>query len=72
MEKIVSELNLVVRGWRNYFSLGNSTNQLQALDHYLFSECAGRFWRIIKELGDARSGRISRLGLRAGEWSTST
>ena len=36
MERIVSELNPVVRGWRNYFSVGNSTKQLQALDHYLW------------------------------------
>jgi len=36
MEKIVGELNPVVRGWRNYFSAGNSTKQLQALDHYLW------------------------------------
>jgi len=35
MEKIVGELNPVVRGWRNYFSVGNSTKQLSALDHYL-------------------------------------
>jgi RNA-directed DNA polymerase len=33
MERIVSELNPVVRGWRNYFSVGNSTKQLKALDH---------------------------------------
>jgi len=36
MERIVSELNPVVRGWRNYFSVGNSTKQLKALDHYLW------------------------------------
>jgi RNA-directed DNA polymerase len=36
MERIVGELNPVVRGWRNYFSVGNSTKQLQALDHYLW------------------------------------
>ena len=36
MEKIVGELNPVVRGWRNYFSVGNSTKQLKALDHYLW------------------------------------
>jgi group II intron reverse transcriptase/maturase len=36
MEKIVGELNPVVRGWRTYFSVGNSTKQLQALDHYLW------------------------------------
>jgi RNA-directed DNA polymerase len=36
MERIVGELNPVVRGWRNYFSVGNSTKQLTALDHYLW------------------------------------
>src|SRR5882762_5846769 len=36
MERIVGELNPVVRGWRNYFSVGNSTKQLKALDHYLW------------------------------------
>jgi RNA-directed DNA polymerase len=34
MAKIVNDLNLVIRGWRNYFSVGNSTKQLKALDHY--------------------------------------
>jgi hypothetical protein len=33
---VVGELNPVVRGWRNYFSVGNSTKQLKALDHYLW------------------------------------
>jgi group II intron reverse transcriptase/maturase len=36
MEKIVGDLNPVVRGWRNYFSVGNSTKQLKALDHYVW------------------------------------
>jgi RNA-directed DNA polymerase len=36
IERIVGELNPVVRGWRNYFSVGNSTKQLKALDHYLW------------------------------------
>jgi len=36
MAKIVSDLNLVIRGWRNYFSVGNSTKQLKALDHYVW------------------------------------
>ena len=36
MAKIVNDLNLVIRGWRNYFSVGNSTQQLKALDHYVW------------------------------------
>ena len=36
LEKIVDDLNPVVRGWRNYFSVGNSTKQLKALDHHLW------------------------------------
>ena len=36
MEQIVSALNPVIRGWRNYFSVGNSTKQLTSLDHYLW------------------------------------
>jgi hypothetical protein len=36
MEKAVNDLNPVIRGWRNYFSVGNSTKQLQSLDHYLW------------------------------------
>jgi RNA-directed DNA polymerase len=34
MARIVNDLNLVIRGWRNYFSVGNSTKQLKAMDHY--------------------------------------
>jgi RNA-directed DNA polymerase len=32
---IVAELNPVIRGWRNYFRAGNSTNKFKQLDHYI-------------------------------------
>jgi len=32
---MVAKLNPVVRGWRNYYRVGNSTRQFQALDWYL-------------------------------------
>lgn len=32
---IVNELNPVIRGWRNYFKIGNSTKKFQDLDRYL-------------------------------------
>jgi len=31
----VKYLNRVIRGWRNYFRLGNSTKKLQDLDRYV-------------------------------------
>ena len=33
--EIVKSLNPVIRGWRNYFAVGNSTKKLQDLDRYL-------------------------------------
>jgi group II intron reverse transcriptase/maturase len=35
LEEVVKYLNLVIRGWRNYFRIGHSTRQLQALDRYV-------------------------------------
>lgn len=34
-EEVVKYLNLVIRGWRNYFRIGNSTKKLQDLDRYV-------------------------------------
>jgi len=34
-EDVVRYLNLVIRGWRNYFRIGNSTRKLQDLDRYV-------------------------------------
>ncbi len=31
-QEIIQELNLIIRGWRNYFRIGNSTKKLEQLD----------------------------------------
>jgi RNA-directed DNA polymerase len=33
--EVIEYLNRVIRGWRNYFRIGNSTRKLQQLDQYL-------------------------------------
>lgn len=35
LEEVVKHLNRVIRGWRNYFRIGNSTKKLQDLDRYV-------------------------------------
>jgi RNA-directed DNA polymerase len=35
-QEIIQWLNPIIRGWRNYFRTGNSTNRLQQLDQYLW------------------------------------
>ncbi|MFQ5645061.1 MAG: group II intron reverse transcriptase/maturase [Thiogranum sp.] len=35
LEEVVKYLNKVIRGWRNYFRIGNSTEKLQDLDRYV-------------------------------------
>ncbi len=35
LDEVVKYLNKVIRGWRNYFRIGNSTKKLQDLDHYV-------------------------------------
>jgi group II intron reverse transcriptase/maturase len=34
-EEVVKYLNLMIRGWRNYFRMGNSTKKFQDLDRYV-------------------------------------
>jgi RNA-directed DNA polymerase len=33
--EVIKYLNMVIRGWRNYFHIGNSTQRLQQLDRYV-------------------------------------
>jgi RNA-directed DNA polymerase len=35
LEEVVKYLNRVIRGWRNYFRIGNSTKKFQDLDRYV-------------------------------------
>lgn len=36
LKEVTGELNPVIRGWRNYFRVGNSTKKLQDLDRYVW------------------------------------
>jgi group II intron reverse transcriptase/maturase len=49
-EIIIARLNLVIRGWRNYFKTGNSTRKFQQLDGYL----EYRMFRFMKKQGGNR------------------
>ena len=35
LKEIIDDLNPVLRGWGNYFAVGNSANQLSAVDNYV-------------------------------------
>ncbi len=35
LREVIGELNPVLRGWGSYFSVGNSSRQLQAVDSYV-------------------------------------
>lgn len=35
LAEVIKYLNRVIRGWRNYFRIGNSSRQLQGLDYYI-------------------------------------
>ena len=58
MAKIVNDLNLVIRGWRNYFSAGNSTKQLKALDHYAWLRIGRSFLARQGNRGDSLKARF--------------
>ncbi len=58
MAKIVNDLNLVIRGWRNYFSVGNSTKQLKAMDHYAWLRIRRSFLARQGNRGDSLRARF--------------
>jgi RNA-directed DNA polymerase len=58
MAKIVHDLNLVIRGWRNYFSVGNSTERLKALDHYVWLRIRRSFLARQGNRGDSMRARF--------------
>jgi group II intron reverse transcriptase/maturase len=56
-EEVVKYLNLVIRGWRNYFRIGNSTKKFQDLDRYVRLR--------LRQLARTRKGA-------KGDWSEET
>jgi RNA-directed DNA polymerase len=48
-EEIIKRLNPIVRGWRNYFKIGHSTQKFKQLDNYIY--------RRLKRLAKARYKR---------------
>jgi group II intron reverse transcriptase/maturase len=50
LSEVVTYLNRVIRGWRNYFRIGNSSQKLIELDSYV----RGRLWRWIRTQKGAR------------------
>ena len=53
LPELVGSLNRIIRGWRTYFSQGNSTKKLADLDRYVFR----RLWCFFKK----RRGSHGRL-----------
>lgn len=60
-EEVAKRLNPVIRGWRNYFRLGNPTQKFQAMDQYV--------WERLRKFYKRSKGRkrfeewISEIGL---------
>jgi RNA-directed DNA polymerase len=50
MEDVVRDMNPVIRGWRNYFKVGNSTMKFQQLDYYVIT----RLLRFARKRGGKR------------------
>jgi RNA-directed DNA polymerase len=61
LAELVSDLNRIIRGWRAYFSIGNSTKKLADLDRYVWL----RLWRFLKKRQGPR-GRL--LPSTFAEW----
>jgi RNA-directed DNA polymerase len=60
LEDVIKRLNLLLRGWGNYFRTGNAGSQFQVLDRYVA-------WRLRRLLIKKR-GRNLRAG-QAGRWT---
>ena len=61
LKELVGDLNRIIRGWRAYFSIGNSTKKLSDLDRYVWL----RLWRFLKKRRGSR-GRL--LPAAFAEW----
>ncbi len=61
IEEVVQRLNRVIVGWRNYFSYGNGSKQLQSLDHFKRM----RLWRYFARKLGARARNVTQ---RFDQW----
>ena len=61
LTELVGDLNRIIRGWRAYFSIGNSAKKLADLDRYVWL----RLWRFLKKRQGPR-GRL--LPAAFAEW----
>jgi RNA-directed DNA polymerase len=57
---VIADLNLILRGWGNYFRTGNAANKFRQVDRYVV-------WRL-KRLLIKKRGRNLRAG-QAGQWT---
>ncbi len=62
LSELVGALNRIIRGWRAYFSLGNSTKKLADLDRYVWL----RLWRFLQQRRGSRD-RLQPEGF--AEWA---
>jgi RNA-directed DNA polymerase len=60
MHEIVTKVNRVIVGWRNYFKIGNSYTKFHALDRYVY----GRMWLFYRK----RTGRATKKYTRFKAW----
>jgi len=56
LEEVISELNVVLKGWKAYFSQSTRQKEFRDLDFYI----AGRFYRLGKKLSQRRSKLFKR------------
>jgi RNA-directed DNA polymerase len=56
LEEVISELNVVLKGWEAYFRLSTRQKEFRDLDFYI----AGRFYRLEKKLSQRKSKLFKR------------
>ena len=66
MTRIVEDLNPVVRGWRNYFCVGNSTKKLKDLDRYVWLRIRKSFLVHQGTRGGSKASRFPTWFARSG------
>jgi hypothetical protein len=65
LDELVSALNRFIRGWRAYFSIGNSTKKLADLDRYV----RFRLWRFLRKRRGSRGQLLPKAFVEWERWS---